>query len=95
MGDPLSRLTPPPEDKVDEKTTPESTPKKSVVAEPAPAPATPASGWPRLLEFIGKVAVFGRVEIRGITPIPVKERTETRTINIFTLWWSINTNILP
>jgi hypothetical protein len=40
------------------------------------------------------VGVFGRVEARGITPIPVKERTVTRTINIFTLWWSMSTNIL-
>jgi hypothetical protein len=51
--------------------------------------------WTRLLAVLRKAAAFGRVEIRGITPIPVKERTVTRTVNVFTLWWSMNTNILP
>ncbi|KAK4043440.1 permease for cytosine/purines, uracil, thiamine, allantoin-domain-containing protein [Parachaetomium inaequale] len=50
--------------------------------------------WGRLRDLLHKVAVFGRVEVRGITPIPVKERTVDRTINVFTLWWSMNTNIL-
>jgi hypothetical protein len=45
--------------------------------------------------FLDKLVKFGRVEIRGIAPIPVEERTVTRTINIFTLWWCMNANILP
>lgn len=48
----------------------------------------------RLRALLSKAAAFGRVEVRGITPIPVKERTVTRTVNVFTLWWSMNTNIL-
>ncbi|KAK4147233.1 permease for cytosine/purines, uracil, thiamine, allantoin-domain-containing protein [Dichotomopilus funicola] len=48
----------------------------------------------RLRTLLSKAAAFGRVEVRGITPIPVKERTVTRTVNVFTLWWSMNTNIL-
>ncbi len=57
----------------------------------AHAAPVPATGWRRLLD---QLASFGRVELRGITPIPVEERTVKRTINVFTLWWSINANIL-
>ncbi|KAL2266449.1 hypothetical protein VTJ83DRAFT_5801 [Remersonia thermophila] len=57
--------------------------------------AQPAAGrWDRLWSAVRKAAAFGRVEVRGITPIPVKERTVEKTINVFTLWWSMNTNIL-
>ncbi|KAK4251037.1 permease for cytosine/purines, uracil, thiamine, allantoin-domain-containing protein [Corynascus novoguineensis] len=45
-------------------------------------------------DVLRKAVTFGRVEVRGITPIPVKERTVERTVNVFTLWWSMNTNIL-
>ncbi|KAK3378473.1 permease for cytosine/purines, uracil, thiamine, allantoin-domain-containing protein [Podospora didyma] len=51
--------------------------------------------WAPLRTFLRKAAVFGRVELRGIAPIPIKERTVTRTINVFTLWWSMSVNILP
>lgn len=63
-------------------------------AEPVVIPAAPAGRWPRLRTLLHTAGVHGRVEVRGITPIPVKERTVTRTVNIFTLWWSMNTNIL-
>jgi hypothetical protein len=56
--------------------------------------AAPPGRWGQFREAFLRVAAFGRVELRGITPIPVKERTVERTINIFTLWWSMNTNIL-
>lgn len=55
----------------------------------------PAGRWARIRDLLGKAAAFGRVELRGITPIPVQERTVERTINVFTLWWSMNANILP
>jgi len=51
--------------------------------------------WAWFRNVFDKIVVFGRVELRGVTPIPVKERTQTETINIFTLWWSMNANILP
>jgi hypothetical protein len=51
--------------------------------------------WAWFRNIFEKIVVFGRVELRGVTPIPVKERTQTQTINIFTLWWSMNANILP
>lgn len=41
-----------------------------------------------------KALRMGRVEEKGIQPIPVEERTVTRFYNIFTVWCSINSNIL-
>lgn len=41
-----------------------------------------------------KALRLGRVEEKGIQPIPVEERTVTRFYNIFTVWASINSNIL-
>ncbi|KAJ6780360.1 hypothetical protein PWT90_03568 [Aphanocladium album] len=41
-----------------------------------------------------KVLRYGRVEARGIEPIPLEERTSTRYYNIATIWTSVNTNIL-
>jgi hypothetical protein len=54
----------------------------------------PAGRWGRARQLLYKAVTFGRVEVRGITPIPVKERTVDKTVNVFTLWWSMNTNIL-
>ncbi|KAK1961477.1 NCS1 nucleoside transporter [Colletotrichum sublineola] len=36
-----------------------------------------------------------RVEEQGIEPIPLAERTSTRYLNVFTVWCSMNANILP
>ncbi|KAK0739587.1 permease for cytosine/purines, uracil, thiamine, allantoin-domain-containing protein [Apiosordaria backusii] len=55
----------------------------------------PVTIWTRIRDLAHRAIVAGRVELRGVAPIPVKERTVDRTINIFTLWWSMNANILP
>ncbi|WDK12985.1 NCS1 nucleoside transporter (purine-cytosine permease FCY22) [Colletotrichum graminicola] len=36
-----------------------------------------------------------QVEEQGIEPIPLAERTSTRYLNAFTVWCSMNANILP
>lgn len=36
----------------------------------------------------------GRVEEAGVRPLPVEARTSTRFFNIFTVWCSMNCNIL-
>ncbi|KAK3685508.1 permease for cytosine/purines, uracil, thiamine, allantoin-domain-containing protein [Podospora appendiculata] len=66
-------------------------------AAPIPADGSYESAGPllRFLTYLRRAAVLGRVEIRGIAPIPIEERTVEKTINIFTLWWSMNTNTLP
>ncbi|GAB1314218.1 Purine-cytosine permease [Madurella fahalii] len=81
----------PSDDHLDEEAT------KNVDSERRPDPdgAPPADRWGRIRDVLRKAAAFGRVELRGVTPIPVKERTVERTINVFTLWWSMNANILP
>ncbi|KAK7424157.1 hypothetical protein QQZ08_008763 [Neonectria magnoliae] len=50
------------------------------------------SGWKRVLH---KAATLGRVELRGIQPIPIEERTDTQFSNVFTIWWCMNANLLP
>lgn len=82
-----------PEDGLGEKPPPVQGPETDV--DSGLAPSAPAGGrWPRTRDLLSKAAALGRVEVRGITPIPVKERTVDKTLNIFTLWWSMNTNIL-
>ncbi|CAM1503593.1 Fc.00g011840.m01.CDS01 [Cosmosporella sp. VM-42] len=41
-----------------------------------------------------KALRMGRVEEKGIQPLAIEERTVTRFLNIFTIWCSINSNIL-
>lgn len=36
----------------------------------------------------------GKVEQNGIVPIPPEDRTSTRFFNIFTVWASVDSNIL-
>jgi hypothetical protein len=35
------------------------------------------------------------VEIRGVLPVPVRERTDARFVNIFSLWFTMSVTILP
>jgi hypothetical protein len=44
--------------------------------------------------FLRKALRAGRVEENGIRPLALEDRTETRFFNIFTVWFSINSNIL-
>ncbi len=41
-----------------------------------------------------RLATWG-VELRGIRPIPVEERTDTKLISIFSFWFSMSCNLLP
>jgi hypothetical protein len=49
-------------------------------------------GWRGIMSMLDERA---DVELRGCTPIPCEERTETNFINIFTLWFSMSCNPLP
>ncbi|KAF9892279.1 hypothetical protein FE257_002056 [Aspergillus nanangensis] len=35
------------------------------------------------------------IELRGITPVPLEERTDTQFINVFFVWFTMSTNLLP
>lgn len=52
------------------------------------------SKWSQARVTVESVLRKGRVEAKGIHPVPVEERTSTRYWNIFTIWFSMNTNIL-
>ena len=54
-------------------------------------PTTRAS---RILRHVDRILSKGRVEAKGIQPVPVENRKSTRYWNIFTVWCSMNTNIL-
>jgi hypothetical protein len=44
--------------------------------------------------FLRRIVSWG-VEAEGIVPIPEENRTNMRTYEIFTLWFSMSTNLLP
>lgn len=54
----------------------------------------PESRFAVAFETVERVLRMGRVEAKGIQPVPVKDRKSTRFWNIFTVWCSMNTNIL-
>lgn len=54
----------------------------------------PESRSARAVEILDKILRLGRVEAQGIRPVPVEDRTSRRSWNIFTVWFSMNTNIL-
>lgn len=54
----------------------------------------PRSRVSRVFERLDDLLRMGRIEAKGIQPIPVEERKSTRFWNIFTVWCSMNTNIL-
>ncbi|KAL4734518.1 permease for cytosine/purines, uracil, thiamine, allantoin-domain-containing protein [Aspergillus similis] len=44
--------------------------------------------------WLSRIANWG-VELRGVTPVPIEERTDTRFINVFFVWFTLSTNLLP
>ncbi|KAL4863010.1 hypothetical protein BDV12DRAFT_178012 [Aspergillus spectabilis] len=51
--------------------------------------------FPRVPEsWLARIANWG-VELRGVTPVPIEERTDSRFINVFFVWFTLSTNLLP
>lgn len=50
--------------------------------------------YSRPKRWLSKISAMG-VEVRGITPIPLEERTDKRFINVFFVWFTMSTNLLP
>ena len=44
--------------------------------------------------LLRNIASYG-IELRGSSPVPINERINTRTINLFTLWFTMSLNLLP
>lgn len=45
-------------------------------------------------KWLSRIANWG-VELRGVTPVPIEERTDIRFINVFFVWFTLSTNLLP
>ncbi len=69
-----------------EKHTPSSTSVDVAESESLPLHRKP-SWWKKLIAL--------GVEERGITPVPVEERTDGRFINVFSLWFTLSITTLP
>lgn len=44
--------------------------------------------------WLSKMTSYG-VELRGVTPVPDDERIDMRFINVFFVWFTMSTNLLP
>ena len=44
--------------------------------------------------WMSNITSYG-VEVRGVTPVPLEERVDTRFINVFFVWFTMSTNLLP
>lgn len=58
------------------------------------ATAEPRTSESSATRLLNEVLARGKVEGHGIVPLPAEVRTETRYFNVFTMWFSMNTNIL-
>jgi hypothetical protein len=63
--------------------------KKMVIVETAPA----EQGEVEKLPWWHRLASFG-VETRGVEPVALKDRTDTRPFNIFSFWWTASLTML-
>ncbi|RYO98455.1 hypothetical protein DL763_002191 [Monosporascus cannonballus] len=58
--------------------------------------AKPKPGIPRRLrDILDKAVHASPVEIRGVLPVPLEERTSTRYSSHFSIWACMNINLLP
>jgi hypothetical protein len=44
--------------------------------------------------WLSKLMSWG-VEVRGVKPVPLEERVDKRFINVFFVWFTMSTNLLP
>lgn len=72
-----------------------------MTAEPSPAEDISAAEAQSKAKFtrvperwLSRIANWG-VELRGVAPVPIEERTDTRSINVFFVWFTLSTNLLP
>lgn len=56
--------------------------------------AVESQSFGKYKSWISKAAAWG-VEIRGTSPVPLEERIDPRFINVFFVWFTMSTNLLP
>jgi hypothetical protein len=44
--------------------------------------------------WLNKISAWG-IEVHGVEPVPLEERTDKRFINVFFVWFTMSTNLLP
>ncbi|KAI0403952.1 permease for cytosine/purines, uracil, thiamine, allantoin-domain-containing protein [Xylaria palmicola] len=54
----------------------------------------PQSRVSRISPWFSKLSNYG-IELRGVTPVPLEERVDRRYINVFFVWFTMSTNLLP
>lgn len=50
--------------------------------------------FPIQKKWLTKLSAWG-IETRGIKPVPLEERTDPKFINVFFVWFTMSTNLLP
>jgi hypothetical protein len=67
-----------------------------------PEKATPPAGDHTVAEvnpprhgLFYRLLVTAHVEQRGVQPVPLEERTNTRFFNVFAIWFCMNINLIP
>lgn len=48
----------------------------------------------KIQRWLSRISSYG-IELRGVTPVPLEERTDTSFINVFFVWFTMSTNLLP
>jgi hypothetical protein len=57
--------------------------------------ASDSKPLPGLRGFLYKAALGTGLEVRGVTPVPLSERTVTQYFNVFSIWFCISVSLLP
>lgn len=58
------------------------------------AESRPLSG-PRALLYKAQALLGSSLELRGVSPVPLEERTVTRYWSVFSIWFCISVSLLP
>ncbi|PGH23532.1 hypothetical protein AJ80_02486 [Polytolypa hystricis UAMH7299] len=90
--DPTSSSSSPPLTFVDEASSTEPKPLDATTEAANEGPLPPLVK--RSQKFWHWLASWG-VELRGITPVPLDERTDLRVVSVFFLWFTMSCNLLP
>lgn len=59
------------------------------------ASSTGDSSLDSLTPWKKRLAKLTQIERKGAQPVPVEERTNRNTFELFTLWFTLSTNLLP
>ncbi len=53
-----------------------------------------SQAYSRPKAWLTKLSAWG-IEVHGVEPVPLEERTDKRFINVFFVWFTMSTNLLP